>query len=741
MYAQRRQTPPLYTHHPTRDHPSRMKRSLLHLVTTGAIAGLLLGLTEAAETILDGFLAAYGLTTHITFAAACALLLAGTGAFIGLGLWALQRIVPRPIQDRSHLIWSILMAGQLAWIAFLYAFKLFPLLGIAILPSAGLFNPVLPGTVGLIALTLATFAAGLWLLFRYAHTQIKRQLITLAATLLLYWQVSYALYAMSRIAPANALHALSLALLFLLVISLLAHTQWTDTILVTEKTRKRTHLILITTLLVLAPATHHLIGTHGSHTLRLLLHERTALTYRTLQWLPKTYSTDVSSAAATTCDTPRDATRPEPPTPTKPARGVILIMVDALRADLIGATRNNTPLTPNLTALAEDSLSFERAYSTAAVTRESAASMLTGRHTTVADIGKASNQIPSIAHDLNQADVRTIAIPVHPLLNRAFADFDVLDDTISDRPDHRFARTSADTVDRTIHHLSELGDEERFFLFAHFYDPHWYYVPNDRFYFGPTERDRYHAEIAHTDHHIGRLLDRLAKSPHARNLAVIIVGDHGEEFWEHKYIQHVVRLYDESVRVPLIIHHPNTATPRRIKTPVSTTDVAPTILELLGLSSQADMTGRPLLQASRTGEFDEVPVYSTAPDKKAVVHGNHKLIVDTTTGVIELYDLDADPGEAENLADREAEKVGEMLCLLGGVVEGPTEFGDGPDAPSAKDAQTAAYEALWDALSKCQVLRWRDCHPVFSHTFARVKRFRYGTGPQNSQHNIEANCS
>ncbi|MGM0558424.1 MAG: sulfatase [Myxococcota bacterium] len=646
------------------------------LVRRGMWAGLLLGFIEAVETIVDGFLAAYGPGTHALFVMSCVLLMVGSGAILGAVCWGISLVIPRDVRERvpARVAWSVFIAGQLALVTFLYGFKLLPMWGIGVLPSGGLFNPVLPGTVGLIVVPIVVFVVASVGLYRWCRRQLHRFGLTLGVALLLYWQVSYGLYAMSRIAPADKLHALSLVMLLALVMLLVPFDTGGGEASA-ERGLSGWAVGLIAIGLVMAPVIHHVLGAYGSHTLRLLMHERTALSYRVLESLPATYSTDpLDGLSVAPCEGDglevgeQGEPGPERAAESVPTvRGLVFIMVDALRGDLIGARREApdgtmVELTPNLNALAERSIWFENTYSTAAVTRLSAASMLTGRYSDVAEIGRDEDSIPTIASELARDGVRTVAVPVHPILESALGEFDLVDETLTSRPEHRFSRTARRTVDRVNHHLARLGEEDSFFVFAHFYDPHWYYVPNDRFYFGPTEHDRYHAEVASTDFWIGRLIEHIESSENGDDVAIVVVGDHGEEFWDHKYIQHVVRLYDESIRVPVIVQHPSLERSRRVTEVVSTVDVAPTILELFGLRPRVEMKGRALLADAVHERVATRPVHAAAPGKHAVIRGRYKLIVDTERGILELYDLDDDPGEHNNLADHRKELLGRLTC-------------------------------------------------------------------------------
>src|SRR5690606_3690631 len=132
-----------------------------------------------------------------------------------------------------------------------------------------------------------------------------------------------------------------------------------------------------------------------------------------------------------------------------------------------------------------------------------------------------------------------------------------------------------------------------FFAFVHYYDPHEYYVPNPLYDYGYARADRYWAEVSYTDHFVGELLSYLRERPDYDSLAVIIVSDHGDELWDHGYVSHGLRLYDESVGILFLLRDPRRFTrpaPRLLEGAVSGIDLAPTVLELLSIPVPPSMS-------------------------------------------------------------------------------------------------------------------------------------------------------
>jgi arylsulfatase A-like enzyme len=197
---------------------------------------------------------------------------------------------------------------------------------------------------------------------------------------------------------------------------------------------------------------------------------------------------------------------------------------------------------------------------------------------------------------------------------------------------------------------------DRFFIWVHFLDPHKQYLKHPGFSkYGNRMRDLYDGEVAFTDSHIGRLLDALDTSPLADRTAVMLTGDHGEAFGEHGVYFHGKEIWDEIVRVPLLIRVPK-GTPRHIGRRVSHVDLAPTVLELAGLPIDAEARGQSLAPELFGADLPERPVLIDQPKnpyyeaKRAYIDGGLKLHHLFDSNTYRLYDLDHDPREAHDLS-------------------------------------------------------------------------------------------
>jgi arylsulfatase A-like enzyme len=388
---------------------------------------------------------------------------------------------------------------------------------------------------------------------------------------------------------------------------------------------------------------------------------------------------------------------PETPFPGSPPRGtaagpptrvahaedpyhLVLLTIDALRADHVGAYGYRRPVTPVLDAFASRATLFERAYSQETKTKGSIASLLTSRFPSDLQWGGV-RYVPlgesevTLAARLLRAGYHTAAFVTHSYflpsyrLDRGFAHYDTA--LISTDPEVAFGRpTSSLLADRVLAHLGRLPPHRPFFLWAHFFDPHHRYLRHPGFSrYGERPMDRYDGEIAYSDHHLGRVLDALSRHPEAARIAVLISSDHGEAFGEHGKYFHGQTLFEEETRIPLLLAIPGLA-PRRVGTPVALIDVVPTLLDLAGLALPPELRGRSLVPAARGDPFPDVPVYSEIlPEdrigaKSTVVLRDWKLHYDERKNLLRLYNLERDPGEVVNLLRQEPLVASELAAAL-----------------------------------------------------------------------------
>jgi arylsulfatase A-like enzyme len=190
---------------------------------------------------------------------------------------------------------------------------------------------------------------------------------------------------------------------------------------------------------------------------------------------------------------------------------------------------------------------------------------------------------------------------------------------------------------------------------VHFFDPHTPYTPHPEFEFGDSPMDDYDEEIRYTDEQLGKLLDEARKPSKSRSVFIAISADHGENFAEHGRDPHARTLYAEVTHVPLVIYGPEVAAGVAAE-PVATSDLFPTFIELAGLEvpEASTMVSLAPMLLGEAGDpermvFQENSWSRPTHHVKGVVQGWYHMIMDLTAGTVELYDLENDPGEKENL--------------------------------------------------------------------------------------------
>jgi arylsulfatase A-like enzyme/4-amino-4-deoxy-L-arabinose transferase-like glycosyltransferase len=425
---------------------------------------------------------------------------------------------------------------------------------------------------------------------------------------------------------------------------------------------------------------------------------------------------------------------------------VVLISVDTLRADHLGAYGYARATSPNVDALASRGVTFERTTSPSSWTLPAHASLLSGvspyRHGAISAATRIRDDVPLLAELLAAQGYHTAAFVNAPFVGRAYG----------------FARGFARFEQRFEERRSDLAERQQgitaavdtleppFFLFLHFMDVHTPYRPpkqynvfardrrsrqvlNDigegsvlelqraaregRFVMSPTDRDRlvdlYDGEILALDAYLGTLLERLgARFP---DTIVVLTADHGEEFLEHGGFGHGDTLYEEVLHVPLIVAGPGVVRGARVSRLASLTDVVPTVLDLAGVAVPPGLDGRSLIGdlgvKARAGGTDAIAAAGPGADAERTValhtashdgtlslrgvrSAQRKLLHDDRKGTTSLFDLASDPGEQRNLAPGAGDaRLERALAALGTTAPGAPA--PSPDAKTVESLKALGY--------------------------------------------------
>jgi choline-sulfatase len=363
---------------------------------------------------------------------------------------------------------------------------------------------------------------------------------------------------------------------------------------------------------------------------------------------------------------------------------IILITLDTTRADRMGFLGAKRGLTPNLDSLAQQSAIFSRAYSQVPLTTPSHATILTGTYpqfSHVNDLGSPlGRDLPYLPDILRQHGYRTAAFvgsqvldpksAAAPGFDRGFDTYDApfhIRGAGEDRY-HSVERRGMEVADSALAWLNQ-NPQGPFFLWLHFYDPHDPYDPPPPFK-AQYPQSPYDGEIAYMDSAIGKVLAALRKSGLYDQSLIVVVADHGEAFGEHGEWSHGLFLYDETIHVPLLIKLP--ASPhRQIDSRVGLVDIAPTLLQEVGIALPAAMQGQSLLDLmkSKTDVADRSEYAETDYPYRAFGWSSLRawragkyLYVDAPQR--ELYNQSTDPEAVHNLASSSPSVTETMAAQL-----------------------------------------------------------------------------
>lgn len=440
-----------------------------------------------------------------------------------------------------------------------------------------------------------------------------------------------------------------------------------------------------------------------------------------------------------------------------PAPGILLVVVDAMRADHLGCYGYDRATSPHIDALAAEGVVFDAAISQASFSGPSYATILTGmlpQDHGIRDHPRVlSDDVDTLAEAARRGGMRTGGFVAHSFLapkwnyNQGFQDFRKIDPPPGAGV---HSGRAPDVVDAAIDWLSHLPREQPFLLWVQVQEPHMPYVPPPPYdtKFGPepegyrvmhdifehrVRRSKvmlsyremgygdsdldytiklYDGEIALADDQLERLFGALRAAGRFDTTAIAVTADHGESLGEHEvYFNHDMVLYDQVVRVPWILRYPPLLPAgKRVEAQVRLMDLAPTLLDLVGLRGPADAGGksvRPVVEGKEGGRvaFSEnepykqerkdyphyrVEVPGIAGKWRSVRTGDAKLIlIPTAHGLTEeLYDLEADPGETRNIIDERPELADRLRRLLREKLKEDRDLASGRVDEGPQDEET-----------------------------------------------------
>jgi arylsulfatase A-like enzyme len=389
-------------------------------------------------------------------------------------------------------------------------------------------------------------------------------------------------------------------------------------------------------------------------------------------------------------------TRAEPTASRDPipqARNVVLLVLDACRADTLGCYGYGRDTTPFIDTLARSGLTFDRAYAAAPYTYSSTWSLYTSlypyQHGAPMTPWRPSDSVPTLQKTLSNSGIITGLVSANPwFVNTGLASgFDeflpALEKILNQNAPHRNpGGVTHRAVDFMFRHR-----EQRFFLYAHYFIPHEPYLPPapfaNRFSIdiaqtmpatseeiwrvnfkerGITSEElqqlkaRYDETVLSVDTEVANICKAIETLRLSEDTVVIVTSDHGDSFMEHDVLSHNLTVFDEVTHIPLIVHGNviSTWANSRRKDIVRNVDIYPTICELMRVDPPSSIEGKSLFAAS-SHDDDQVYAFAQATFDRNPVEAywwqRYKLIRDDNSPVVQVYDLVNDPTETSNLAN------------------------------------------------------------------------------------------
>lgn len=341
-------------------------------------------------------------------------------------------------------------------------------------------------------------------------------------------------------------------------------------------------------------------------------------------------------------------------------RDFLLISIDALRADHVGAYGYARTTTPNIDALAKSGAVFEHAYAATPHTSYSITSLMTGKYMRPLLLQGVAQDSDTWASLLRTYGYRTAAFYPPAVFFIDPARFEPFQTSFLGF-EYRWVEFAegALRLKQVEEYLESASPDKPLFVWVHLFGPHEPYEAHAAHPFGDRDVDRYDSEIAAADATVGALVELFRKR--RKNPVTIVTSDHGEEFGEHGGRYHGTSVYEEQVRVPLVISAPGAIAPRRIPEVVQTIDLLPTVLSALDVPRPPRIRGRdlgPLLSGKRSPEAGLA--YAETEEHTLLAEGNLRLVCARKIGACKLFDIASDPQQKRDLA---ADKSTELARL------------------------------------------------------------------------------
>lgn len=378
---------------------------------------------------------------------------------------------------------------------------------------------------------------------------------------------------------------------------------------------------------------------------------------------------------------------------------VVLIVVDALRADHLGVYGSKRPTSPHIDRIAAGGTVFNNCFAPVPMTQPSFATMYTSlypvSHGLMRNDAALSSKAVTLAEILHGAGWETGAVVGASNLDSVFGlnqGFEFYEDSLGHKMDpevkmvdrmKRWERSAEEVNHLVLGWVDKQPADHNFFLMVHYYDPHKPYqppAPYDSMYERVAgdkiseARALYDGEVTYVDQQIGNLVDEFQKRHLKEKTLFLITADHGEGLGDHNWMTHIWKIYDEALHIPLIIAGPGIPAGKRVTAMVQNIDYTPSILDFLNLPQQPQFQGlsfMPLLHGARKirnyvmfdkakppWNFKELePEWDKFPYSQWAIRTEAEKFIWSSDRNYEYYDLWQDPGELHNLYGSERQRA------------------------------------------------------------------------------------
>lgn len=339
---------------------------------------------------------------------------------------------------------------------------------------------------------------------------------------------------------------------------------------------------------------------------------------------------------------------------------LLLVTIDAVRADHVGAYGYSRHTTPSIDALAATGVRFDHAYAATAHTSYSVTSLMAGKYMRPLLLQGAGLDSDTWATLLQRYGIRTAAFYPPAVFFIDPSRFEPFQKSFLGFEYRKVEFLEGQArAQQVVDYLARQPAEQRLFVWVHLFSPHEPYEKQPDFDFGDRDVDRYDSEIAFADAAAGRIVEAMRKL--RPRTAVIVTSDHGEEFGDHGGRYHGTTVFEEQIRVPLVFNAPELFPPHVVGEPVQTIDLLPTVLAGFDVPRPPRIRGRDLggLLTQKQPPGEGMALAETE-EQLLLAEGPFRLVCSRALGACKLFNIETDPKQTKDVTADFPEKAASL---------------------------------------------------------------------------------